>query len=613
MRNQSLSMWHPQPVGIGILFGLVLFVAVIGCRSANKGMESTDYQFQDYLSQIEYPEIDQQTFESAQESLSARPPSVSKYEDLEFQDITLEEAIQMALSNSKVLSGLGGQVINNPNAITSFDPAIQESSLGGVERALSAFDARWDTTFNFNRSERKFNNIVQSSFSGATSNNSDFFSGISKQTTFGSTFGVSNTINYRRFDSPVNRFNSSYDMLVRAEYRQALLRGAGSMVNQVAGPNSNPGVYNGVLIARIGQDVTLADFETAVRDLVRDVESSYWELYYAYRNLDNLIEARDEAGKAWERRENRRKVGVESPDVEPQARQQYWNFQRQVQDALGGNAIQSGLYGAERRLRRLIGVAAGGATVLRPTTDPLIAKAEYDWDNLQIGAMEKRVELRRQQWIVKQRELEYLAAQNLNRWQLDFVANYGWRGFGDNLVGSTTRPEGSALEDLFSGELDDWNMGFEFGGPIGKRQTFVAVRNAELQLAKARAVLNEQQRQVVFNLNEAFVEVDRTYESIRANYNAWDSIKDELRPKLEREKADAFENEDYFFLREALQRAANTRSLFVRAIADYNIALVNVAYESGQLLQRYNIQVAEGPWVEDAYQNAAARNLKFSR
>ena len=159
---------------------------------------------------------------------------------------------------------------------------------------------------------------------------------------------------------------------------------------------------------------------------------------------------------------------------------------------------------------------------------------------------EKRVELRKQQWVVRQRELELLASKNLNRWQLDFIANYGWKGFGDNLAGSRSRPEGSALEDLFSGDLDDWNMGFEFGGPIGKRQTFVAVRNAELQLAKARAVLGEQQRQVVLNLNRAFVEVDRAYAGIRTNYNARVAIKDEIQPKQRRYELGAGDDDIFF-------------------------------------------------------------------
>lgn len=593
-----------------LLTCLVVLCTVIGCRTASQVDSEGDY-FQSYLTQIEYPEIDQASMESAQESLAARPPSVAEYEQLEFEDITLDEAIQLALTNSKVLSRIGGQVVNLPaGAITTLDPAIQESSLNGVEQALGAFDARWDTVFNFNRSERKFNNLFFGQ--GAQqliTNASNFNSGITKQTAIGSTFGLRNIIDYQRNNSPVNRFGSAYDWLVQAEYRQSLLRGAGVMVNQIAGPNPQPGLYNGVLIARINQDLSLADFEASVRDLVREVERNYWELYFAYRNLDYLLEGRKATLENWRFRKVRDKAGLEDKHVVPQARQQYFDFEAQVQNALAGNGLTPGLYGAERELRRLIGLNAGGTQLLRPSTDPLIAKAEYDWDSLQLNALERRVELRRQQWVVKQRELEYLAARNLNRWTLDFVANYGWRGFGDNLAGSRDRPEGSALEDLFSGDLDEWNMGFEFGGPIGKRQTFVAVQNAELQLAKARAVLKEQQRQVILNLNRAFVEVDRAYEGIRSNYNSREAIEEEVEVRRKTREGGL---DDPFFYLEALRRRANTESAFARALVDYNLALLDIAFESGQLLPRYNIQLAEGPWSEDAYANAAQRDLRFS-
>ena len=599
----------PVCLQFGIV-GVVCLFALIGCRATQSNNDQQAY-FQDYLTQIEYPEIDEQSFQSAQQSLAKRPPSVSEYQDLEFENLTLEQAIQMALSSSKVLSRIGGQIVAAPNAALSiYDPALQETGLSGVERALSAFDANWNTTFNFNRGEQKFNNpFFGGGSSQLISNNSDFNSAITKQTANGATFGIREIINYRRNNAPINRFASSYDMIVQAEFRQSLLRGAGTLVNQVAGPNATPGVYNGVMIARLNHDQSLADFEASIRDLVREVERNYWELYYAYRNLDNLIEAKEKAREVWEKRKLREKI--DRPDDEAQARQQYFSFQGQVENALAGNGPNLGVYGAERELRRLLGLTSTGKLLLRPTTDPIIAKKIYDWDNLQIGAMEKRVELRKQQWVVRQRELELLASKNLNRWQLDFIANYGWKGFGDNLAGSRSRPEGSALEDLFSGDLDDWNMGFEFGGPIGKRQTFVAVRNAELQLAKARAVLGEQQRQVVLNLNRAFVEVDRAYAGIRTNYNARVAIKDEIQPKQRRYELGAGDDDIFFFL-DAQQREANTESAFVRSIVDYNLALLEIEYESGSLLSRYNIQVAEGPWSGDAYQNAAERDLRFS-
>ena len=77
--------------------------------------------------------------------------------------------------------------------------------------------------------------------------------------------------------------------------RQPLLRGAGVQFNRIAGPGAQPGVYNGVMLARINTDIALADFEASVRNLVADVETAYWELYFDYRALDAVIAGRESA------------------------------------------------------------------------------------------------------------------------------------------------------------------------------------------------------------------------------------------------------------------------------------------------------------------------------
>ena len=54
------------------------------------------------------------------------------------------------------------------------------------------------------------------------------------------------------------------------------MQGAGTTYNRNAGPNGVVGQYNGVLIARINTDISLADFENGVIRLVNDVETAYW-------------------------------------------------------------------------------------------------------------------------------------------------------------------------------------------------------------------------------------------------------------------------------------------------------------------------------------------------
>jgi outer membrane protein TolC len=124
-----------------------------------------------------------------------------------------------------------------------------------------------------------------------------------------------------------------------------------------------------VLLARINADISLADFEAGVRNLVSDTEQSYWELYFAYRNLEARKAGRDSALEAW------RKVhalyveqsrGGEA-DKEAQAREQYFFFRSEVEQAL------TDVYRCENRLRYMMGITASDGRLIRPSDEPTTA------------------------------------------------------------------------------------------------------------------------------------------------------------------------------------------------------------------------------------------------
>ncbi len=573
------------------------------------------------LQRIEVPRLDDHSCEDANGLMSGPPLTISSFYESEYFDLTLDEAVRMALQNGKVMQRLGGVVISAPQGVrTSFDQAIFETSpLGSPEAALAAFDAQASAALTFDHAERKFNNTFQQLFSASRQDSANFSAEVNKQTALGTRFAVRNLTDYTNNHVPPLtiqngsssfRFNSVYNTVNQLEIRQPLLLGAGATVNRIAGPSRQVGVYNGVMIARVQSDVSLADFEASIRDLVRDVERNYWELFFAWRDLDTKISARDAARETWENRQIRFEKGVGRPDEEAQARQQYYNFENQVQNALTGLANGTpGLLGAERNLRRLTGLPVSDGRLIRPVTEPAIAPTIFDWQSLQDSAMNQRVELRRQKWTIRRRELELCAAKQLTKWQLDLVGQYGFRGFGDNLLGSRSRPEGSAVADLFSGALDDYSVGLQFGGPVGRRQALLAVRNAELQLCREKAVLREQQRQILHDLGAAYAEVDRSIAAIKTGYNLQVAASEELEPKRLRVQEG---KDQVFFLLDAQQRYATAESTFYRAIVDYNQALMNLSWTSGQLLNRYNVVVEEGEWDGGLVGVAQDKAARFS-
>jgi outer membrane protein TolC len=614
MKNRTRSKSTPAlAVWAANLSLATLILSWTGCAARRSAVDFADScaPCRTSFQEIECPQLACESDTSGDDLLAAEPITLSNFSAAQSREISLDECVEMALANSKVMQKLGGVVVASPQAATTlFDQAIFASSGVGVEAALSQFDAQVSGSFTYNRSERKFNNpFFGGGASSLITNASNFNFQVSKQTASGASFAARTITDYNRSTAPINLFPSAYDIVNQVEIRQALGRGSGTLVNRIAGPNAQLGSYNGVMIGRIRSDISLADFETAVRDLVRDVENNYWELYFAYRDLDTKISARDASRATWENRQLRYENEVGRPDDEAQARQQYYNFKNQAQNALAGVAGgQPGVLGAERNLRRLLGLPTSDGTLMRPTTEPTVAPVAYDWGQSQMNALDRRVEIRRQKWTLRQRELELIAAKALNRWQFDMVGQYGFRGFGDNLFGSRSRETGSAFDDLINGDLDDWQLGVELNGAIGKRRGHLAVRNAELYLVRERALLKEQQRQILHDLNAAYTEVDRALVAVKTSYNSRIAIQEEIEPKRKR----VAEGQDQvFFLLDAEQRLASSESAVHRAIADYNKALASYEYACGNMLGRFNIQLAEGPWHEGAVANMNRKVGRF--
>ena len=231
------------------------------------------------------------------------------------------------------------------------------------------------------------------------------------------------------------------------------------------------------------------------------MEQAYWDLTTAYRVLDATVKGRAAALQTYQYQQVRLEVGTGRRDEEAQARSQYYNFQAQVERLLGG---QTGLYAAEQRLRYFIGMPATDGRLIRPTTPLADMKVVFDWSSALGQALERRVEVRRQQIQVKRRELELYAANLNRRPRLDFLGQYRWRGLGDHLIGPTDNGQFDNLYDsITDGNFQEWRAGLELNFPVGFRLASVAIANAKLAIQRERALLAEIELRISHDLSEA--------------------------------------------------------------------------------------------------------------
>lgn len=591
--------------------------------------------------ELEYTDV----CENATHAGGTRAPLTVLDENFEYRNLNLQECVQYALQNSEVLRDLGGALLRSPSEATVrtiYRPAISESDPRfGTHGALSAFDAQFAGSATFNHNDRALNNQF---FGGGTrllKQDTAVFQGeISKLSATGTEFSVRNITDYDANNAPGNTFPSAWTVQMETELRHPLLQGAGVEFNRIAGPSTVPGVFNGVLIARVNQDIAQADFEFAVRNLVNDVENAYLDLYYAYRDLDAKIAARDAALDTWRTVKalydaNRR--GGEA-DKEAQAREQYYRFQEQLENSLHGRLVEGtrgnngssggtfratgGVLVAERRLRYLIGMPVTDDVLLRPSDEPHMAEVLFDWDEVLCESLQRRVELRRQRWNIKNRELELKASENFTLPRFDLVGLYRWRGFGRDLLRqheSASRSVGvndpvaqvnsrfanrrfnNAYDNLFNGDFQEWQLGAELSFPIGHRRALAGVRNAELRLANERAILRQQEENVVLDLSNSYAELKRAFKLLETNYNRRIAADQQVEAVQAAYKAD---NAPLDLLLDAQRRRADADTAYYRALVEYAVSVKNVHFEKGSLLDYNGVYLEEGPWPMQAYQRA---------
>jgi outer membrane protein TolC len=614
------------------------------------GEESIQY-YRDAVSQIDYPDVDQESPE--QVIATQEPRTINSRAHDEIWEMSLSEAVLLAMQNNRVIRDNGtfmspfNALFSNPARVPSvYDPAIQASGVlfggRGVESALAAFDARWDTSMLWGRNSQ-FLNVAATPGAFSTAETANFNTSLSKAFGYGGQMSLSHDVNYLGTNSQTALFPSSYFGSLSASYRHPLLAGAGTEFTQIAGPITQSfggitGVTQGVVIARINQDITLADFEASVQALVLDVENLYWDLYLSYMQYDTAVNARRSAQRTW--RDLKEEVDLDDREFERQddegaiqriAYQQnplggFNQFQQQAPRNIKADEAQardayfqaraateqalSTIYSTETQLRRLLGLPVNDGRVIRPAEQPMTGEFVPDWYSSLAEALTRRVELRRQKWSIKSLDLQLIAAKSLTRPRLDLVGSAALNGFGDDLIGPHTADgvSNAGLNNFYGtltrGDQTGWGLGVEMSVPIGFRSAHAQVRNVELMLAKAREVLSVQEMEISHEMARSVQSLVLSYQNMQTLQNRWLAAREFVRIRLE-EKNAGVANTD--LLLRAINSLAQAENAYHISLIDYNKALADFQFRKGAILEHNNILVAENEWDPEAYEDALRR------
>ena len=396
------------------------------------------------------------------------------------------------------------------------------------------------------------------------------------------------------------RGNNTNPALLNPQYQpnaefgviQPLLRGFGSAVNEA-----------GIQIAGARANQSDWEFKRRMMEMVRSVESAYWQLYAAQLSLQAIDDAIPLTEEIVRVEDERQRGGTAIAADVGHARSNLLRMRNQRLQAVS-NVNQKHLL-----LRNLLGLPPSDCRPIELVDRPVTEKVALNWDSALNIAMEHRPDVVRDRLSVYETELQVLVAKNATLPQLNGEALYRVNGLGQDV--------GNSLDSLGSNNFTDWRLGFVFQYPLGNHVAQGQLRTAQLQVMRQRALLKQTMHIATHQMADLMQQVDSTYlqyqaalEEQRANTTWRDGAG-------ERFKAPAGGTTLLQALDEYLQAidsSVMTNQQAAQLVATYNIELAQLQESMGVILEDQGIQIANDP-VTKAKQTimadaAACPNLK---
>ena len=338
-----------------------------------------------------------------------------------------------------------------------------------------------------------------------------------------------------------------------------------------AGVNSNTA---SIRISKWNRDIADARLKLSATRVLADADKAYWNLYATWRELEVRKQNYELAVAQYERAQRRLDAG-DAPEIDVVRAQS--GIGRTLETIITADAA---LRRAQRKIKRIMnqpGFPVSSSAMFLPATDPNPLKLELDGKDLANQAVENRMEML---------ELELQLA--VDSADIDLKRNLTLPAFAVDYTYTIKGSSGSfggAYGNL--GDNDSYRVGLNGEIPIGNK---VAKNTLEA------AILRRVQRLATRSARTQAIETE-VYDALDALRSSWQSI---LAARLETVFATrTYEGEQRQFnvgmrtstdVLDAASRLADAQSREVRSLAEYQVALIDIAFATGTLLGHSRIR-----------------------
>jgi outer membrane protein TolC len=486
--------------------------------------------------------------------------------------LTLEDSIVRALRNNL---NVAAEVIN---------PGLASANLS---QARQMYSPTLQLDLSGNRYERASSGPLQAAetfINKATSTTTS----IAQQIPFGGSLTASLSYDYSKSNQLFQSFNPSYSSRLNLVLTQPLLKNFGWTVSR-----------RQIVVAQHNLDASRSQFESVLIDTIYSVEAAYWNLVYAIENLKTLGQSLELGRDLLTKTKREVQVGTKAPIEVLNAEA---TVALREANILQAEAL---VKRSQDQLRTLLNldvdaVARGQAPV--PVDKPGFKPYAITLEEALAKAMARRPDIETAKATIATKSVDFRFAKNQRLPQLDLqlvktspgISGQQFSYDPDNPflppVEGDPGSASAAFRDSFKFLYNNWTAGvtltIPFGDVIGKAN----YAYARLDLEQAQARLKTQEQQVFLEVSDAV----RTLETSAKSVDAYRIARELAERQLEAEmkKLNVGMSTNYFVL-QYQDALATARSLELRALVDYNVALAKIAQVTGSTLEDRDITLTD--------------------
>lgn len=487
------------------------------------------------------------------------------------KELTLQEAVMLALQKN-----------------VNLQIQVSDSTVARHQHQYQVGSYFPTLTLSASNSER--NSPASGFFDGADINKSENLNvglTVSQKTPLNGAFELSLENGRNLTNSRFSTVNPRLSSVLTFSLSQPLLKGFGTLA-----------ANKEIRVAANNVESSRHQLKQTVIDLAYEVEGAYWNLVYAYQNLEAKKTSLQQSRDLLKQNEIKVKVGTAAPIEILEAKADVANYEGQLIQA--EKEIQT----REEELKRLLNLSREDL-VLFPSERPQVDAQQADLNSFLEEALENRPDMQRARLSLKNQDIEVRYQRNQSLPDLQLTARYYTTGQGGDLlifapdanplnpgdpIGIISRSIWQSINETLENKYRNYSVGVELKIPVGFKKEKAQLAIAKLNLEKAMLTLKNTENTVYSEVKQVIKELETNRKLAEANRISVELYEQKLRAEEKKLSVGLSTN---FQVLQYLSQYTDAQNRALQSQISYKLTLSRMNKILGRTLKAFNIKFSE--------------------